>query len=116
MNELIGSIVILVGAVFLLLGGLGIYRMPDSYNRIQAGTKASTLGTFLALVGVGIYHPAWFGKLIILMFFIVLTNPISSHALARAAHAMGVPLVSSTVIDKLQESKDNENEVERDEA
>ena len=114
MNELIGSIIILIGSVFLLLGGLGIYRMPDSFNRIQAGTKASTLGTFLVLVGVGVHHPAWLGKLVLLLFFIVLTNPISSHALARAAHTMGVPLVASTVVDKLQESKENENDVERD--
>ena len=44
MSELIGSVVILLGSIFLLLAGLGVARMPDSYNRIQTGTKATTLG------------------------------------------------------------------------
>ena len=40
MLELIGSLVILVGAVFNLSAGLGMLRMPDAYTRMQAGTKA----------------------------------------------------------------------------
>ena len=59
MSELIGSIVILGGAFFLFSAGLGLLRMPDVFTRIQAGTKASTLGNILILVGLGIYHPDW---------------------------------------------------------
>ncbi|MBU2643443.1 monovalent cation/H(+) antiporter subunit G [bacterium] len=114
MNELLGSIVILFGAIFLFLGSLGTLRMPDSFNRIQAGTKATTMGTLLTLTGVCIYHPAWIGKIVILLLFIVLTNPTSSHALARAAHITGIPLVGSTVIDKLRESRQKENDLEED--
>ena len=40
MAELIGSILILLGAIFLFSAGLGLLRMPDAYTRIQAGTKA----------------------------------------------------------------------------
>ncbi|MCK5169585.1 MAG: monovalent cation/H(+) antiporter subunit G, partial [Bacteroidales bacterium] len=40
--EIIGAILVLSGSVFLFLGALGLVRMPDLYNRIQAGTKAST--------------------------------------------------------------------------
>ena len=47
MIELIGSLFILTGAVFLFSAGLGLLRMPDAYTRIQAGTKASTLGNML---------------------------------------------------------------------
>ena len=50
MAELIGSITILIGAVFLFSAGLGMLRMPDAFTRIQAGTKASTLGNTLVLV------------------------------------------------------------------
>lgn len=101
--EFLGAIIALTGSVFLLLGGLGILRMPDSYNRLQAGTKASTLGTILALVGVAFFHPDWIGKLLILSFFVMLTSPIAAHALARAAHASKVPLSDRTVVDKLAE-------------
>jgi len=101
--ELVGGLIALGGSLFLLLGGLGVLRMPDSYNRLQTGTKASTLGTILALVGIGFLHPDWLGKLLILAFFVMLTSPISAHALARAAHLIKVPLSEKTVVDKLAE-------------
>ena len=41
--ELFGEIITGIGVLFLLLGNFGILRLPDVYNRIQAGTKASTL-------------------------------------------------------------------------
>ena len=105
MTELLGSLVVLGGAVFLFAAGLGVLRMPDSYNRIQAGTKASTLGTILVLVGLGIYHPPWAGKLLVLIFFVLVTNPVSSHALARAAHRRRVRLAKETVVDRLEEAE-----------
>jgi multicomponent Na+:H+ antiporter subunit G len=101
--QVLGALTTVAGSVFLLLGGLGVLRMPDCYNRLQTGTKASTLGTILALVGIGLLHPTWFGKLLILAFFVMLTSPISAHALARAAHASKVPLSEKTVVDKLAE-------------
>ena len=54
MQDLIGSLIILTGSVFLFSAGLGVLRMPDAYNRIQTGTKASTLGTMLVLLGLGL--------------------------------------------------------------
>ena len=102
MNEIIGSLVILVGALFLLLAAIGIVRMPDSYNRIQAGTKATTLGLILVLTGIAIYHPGWTWKLIVLIYFVLLSNPTSSHALARAAHRRGICITDATVIDQLE--------------
>ena len=59
MAELIGSLLVLAGAVFHLSAGLGILRMPDVYTRMQAGTKASTLGNTLVLGGIGFFHPDW---------------------------------------------------------
>lgn len=103
---LAGALVVLAGAVFLVLAAVGVLRMPDPYNRIQAGTKASTLGVVLALLGLGLYEPTWLPKLAIIALFVVITNPLSSHALARAAHAAGVPLASETVGDELARSKE----------
>jgi multicomponent Na+:H+ antiporter subunit G len=107
MGELIGSLFLLGGALFLFSAGLGVLRMPDTYNRIQTGTKATTLGTILILIGLAFLHPAWSLKLIILIFFVMLTNPVSSHALARAAHAIGTAETASTVIDVLDSDADD---------
>ncbi len=101
--ELIGGIIALIGSIFLLLGSIGLLRMPDSYNRIQAGTKASTLGTMLSVVGTWFFAPEWFGKFIILILFVLITNPVSSHVLARAAYHIKIPLTPKTIVDKLKE-------------
>ena len=90
MIELTGSILILIGAVFLFSAGLGMFRMPDTFTRIQAGTKASTLGNMLVLIGLAVLHPDWSLKLVIVIYFVLMTNPISSHAIARAAYAAGM--------------------------
>lgn len=103
MAELIGSIVVLIGAFFLFSAGLGLLRMPDTYTRIQAGTKASTLGNVLVLAGLGVYHPDWAIKLLVVAYFVLMTNPLSSHALSRAAYAIRTPMTPSTVTDALRD-------------
>ena len=100
---LTGEIVAVVGAAFLFLGALGVFRMPDLYNRMQAGTKATTLGTVLTLSGLAIMRPDWLPKILLIALFVLLTNPISSHALARAAHRDGIPLTEGSVRDDLAE-------------
>ena len=101
-SDILGNLLLLTGSLFLFSAGLGVLRMPDTYNRIQTGTKATTLGTILVLIGLAFLHPAWTLKLIILIFFVLLTNPVSSHALARAAHRIGTHETSRTVIDQLE--------------
>ena len=83
--------------------------MPDFYNRIQAGTKASTLGTMLSILGIGLIHLEWSGKIIILIVFVLMTNPVSSHVIARAAHYVKVSLTQKTVVDKLNEEEIKHN-------
>ena len=90
--NLLGDVFLILGALFCFLGALGLLRMPDVYNRIQAGTKAVTLGSLSLLLGVGLRHPEWWPKLLIVAAFILLTNPIGSSTLARAFHKAGVPL------------------------
>ena len=104
---LAGSIVALIGSLFILLGSVGILRMPDLYNRMQTGTKATTLGSILTLSGIALgYGNCGCGlKIIALIIFIVFTNPISSHALARAAHFAGIKLTEKSVEDKLVEDE-----------
>lgn len=114
--ELAGAIIVLLGAVFLFLGALGLLRMPDSFNRIQAGTKASTLGTLLSLAGVILLMPLWWGKLLVLIVFIILTNPVSSHVLARAAYHIKTPLTFKTVVDKYKDETNPEMDNHKTEA
>lgn len=103
--ELVGAIITLLGAFVLLIASIGLIRMPDVYNRLQVGTKASTLGTILSLIGLVFIMPGWSGKLILLIFFIMMTNPVSSHILARAAYFIKIPFTNRTVVDKLKVSE-----------
>lgn len=103
LTDIVGALLLLLGTTFLLLGGLGLVRMPDIYNRIQAGTKATTLGTLLSLVGVAFLHPEWSLKLLLIGVFLLFTNPLSSQVLARAAHRTGVRKSPATVVDQLED-------------
>ena len=100
---MIGTSITAIGVIFLLLGSFGIVRLPDVYNRLQAGTKCTTFGAFFTIIGVGIMEPAWFWKTLIIALFILLTNPISNHALGRASRKSGVPLCDRSVVDKSKE-------------
>jgi multicomponent Na+:H+ antiporter subunit G len=101
--DILGGLLLLSGTSFLLLGGLGLIRMPDVYNRIQAGTKATTLGTLLTLAGAACIRPEWGLKLLLIGVFLIFTNPLSSQVLARAAHRSGAAKSPKTVVDRLAE-------------
>jgi len=96
---LVGQILVLAGSVFLFLGGLGLVRMPDVYNRIQAGTKATTLGAMTVILGTAFLAPAIAPKAVVLILFIALSNPISSSSIARSAYRSGVGLGPYAVRD-----------------
>lgn len=101
--ELFGTVLIGIGTLFLFIGNLGILRLPDVYNRIQAGTKCTTLGAFFIIIGVGIIQPTWFWKVLLIASFVLVTNPISSHAIARASRKSGVSLCDRSVVDKTED-------------
>jgi multicomponent Na+:H+ antiporter subunit G len=104
--DTLGGLLLVAGTAFLLFGGLGLVRMPDIYNRIQAGTKATTLGTLLVLAGAALMHPAWTLKLLLIAFFLLMTNPLSSQVLANAAHRSGAARAGSTHVDHLAEDRE----------
>lgn len=83
--NVIGYIFTTIGGIFLFLGGLGIYRMPDVLNQAQAGTKASTLGIVSLSIGLIFLKPVWGFKLFIIIIFFLSTSPLASHAIARTA-------------------------------
>ena len=102
---IIGGVLLVIGGAFMALGALGLVRMPDLFNRIQAGTKATTLGFLSIIIGLIVLRPEWWSKLALIGAFVLLTNPIGSHAIARAAHGRGEkPLISG--VDRLREDRE----------
>ncbi|MCX7957238.1 MAG: monovalent cation/H(+) antiporter subunit G [Endomicrobia bacterium] len=104
MNEIIGFILIAIGIVADLIGCIGLVRFPDIYTRLQASTKCVTLGTCGIFFGVFvIYGFTSLGlKSLLVVVFVFLTSPVSSHALARAAYKSSVKLCDKSVCDELK--------------
>ena len=88
--ELLADIFLVTGCAFIAIGSLGLLRMPDVYNRLQAGTKAATLGAMALLLGIGLHHPDWWPKLLVIAGFVLFTNPVGSSTIARAARIAGI--------------------------
>ena len=86
----LADLFLLLGAAFSFLGALGLIRMPDVYNRLQAGTKSVTLGALAILVGFGLHHPDWWSNLLVIGVLVLFTSPVSSSAIARAALIAGI--------------------------
>ncbi len=93
----LGYIFILFGMISFLISAIGLVRMPDVYTRMHVGTKSSTMGILLVIVGAICIEPSWAWKLILLAIFILLTNPLSSSVLARATHKDGATLESDAL-------------------
>jgi len=87
--ELVTGFFLVVGAVFLLVGSIGLFRLPDFYMRLHGPTKASTLGigailmasiVFFSFKGSGISI-----KEFLIILFLFLSAPITANMLAKAA-------------------------------
>jgi len=110
MNSIAGLIFVAVGLTFDLLGCLGLVRLPDVYNRLQAATKAVTMGTCSILFGTFLVV-GWTAagiKALLCIIFILLTSPVAAHAISRGAHRAGVRLWEGSVIDRYAEDKEGE--------
>ena len=105
MQQMIGYIVIIIGIGFDVFGCIGLLRLPDVYNRLQATTKCVTLGTCGILFGIFVIKGCCtIGvKAILVAVFLLLTSPVAAHALARGAHKSGVKLWEKSVVDKYEE-------------
>ena len=108
MNETIAQWIIGIGVAFDLLGCIGLVRLPDVYNRLQAATKCVTLGTCMILFGTFL-HGAEAGRwqmgvsALLCAVFILLTSPVGAHAIARGAYRSGVKLWEGSVVDRFGE-------------
>lgn len=106
-NEWIGLVIIGIGVLFDFFGCLGLLRLPDIYNRLQAGTKCVTFGTCGILFGIFLLKgfTALGIKALLGIPFVLLTSPVGAHALARGAHIFGVRLWEKSVVDHYKEDR-----------
>ena len=104
MSEIIIYIVVSLGALFILLAGIGLLRMPDLYLRISVTTKAATLGVGLLLLGTALYFSevSITTRAIAIILFLFLTAPIGAHLIGRASYFIGLPMWKNSVIDELK--------------
>ena len=102
MIDLITAVVWLGGSAFALLAALGVLRMPDVFTRMQASTKASTLGLGCLLVGATLQMGdlGSFIRAAAIGAFVLLTTPVAGHVIARASYYADVPLWKGTVLDE----------------
>ena len=107
MIELVGQALLVIGAVFGIIGAIGVIRMPDVYNRIHAQTIVVVGGAIVALAGACLIEgfSAYTLKAIIIAVFLFVTNPVGSHAIARAAYRSKVKLWKGSIADKRKEAK-----------
>jgi multicomponent Na+:H+ antiporter subunit G len=84
------------GSIFILVGALGLVRLPDFYTRMHAAGVTDTLGAELLLLGMMLQAGLSLVtlKLVLISLFIFFTSPTSTHAVANAARVMGLRPVS----------------------
>ena len=77
----------MVGSASLLLGVIGVWRMPDLFTRLHAASVVDTMAVILILLGLALQAPSAgvLVKLLLILFFILFTTPVAAHALAKSA-------------------------------
>jgi len=118
--HVIADIIVSLGAFFLLVGSIGLIRLPDFYSRAHAQGKADTLGVMLIIFGLllnqltgGAYINSV--KLLIIIAFVGLTNPTGTNALVGAAFRFRLKPWFKDEQGGKAENSDNENENKEEE-
>jgi multicomponent Na+:H+ antiporter subunit G len=85
-------LLVVLGLVTMLLGSIGILRLPDFFTRTHAASKVDTVGIILLLLGFAVYEgfSLTAAKLLLVIAFVAITNPVAIHILGRAALRFGV--------------------------
>lgn len=100
--DVLSWILILGGGFFAVTGGIGVLRLPDVYTRLHASGMTDTMGAGMILAGCMLQSGLGLVtvKLFLVLLFLWLTSPISTHAVARAALHVGIrPVTGSRETD-----------------
>ncbi len=96
---------IVIGIIFAICGVIGLLRMPDAFNRMQASTIISTIVVIFVIAGAIVYAAVFLKntdmiiKLAVLLVFYIITAPISGHAIAKGAYRHGVKMTEKKACD-----------------
>ena len=95
------------GLSFMLIGAWGVVRLPDTYHRLHASSKCSTLGLFGMLAGAVVYIGTADAliKAALTLLFAVVATPVGSHILAKAAHNTRLRQWPHTLSDELADDQ-----------
>lgn len=94
LQEIVAVLLMFGGVFFMLVGSIGINRLPDFYTRAHAAGKVDTLGIMMFLGGM-VVHEGFVlnsAKLLLIIAFVAVTSPVASHALARRAILSGLKI------------------------
>jgi multicomponent Na+:H+ antiporter subunit G len=91
-------VLIVVGSALMLLAGVGVLRLPDTFSRLHAGAKAASLGLACTFAGTAILLPSPSAtvQLTLAAIFQLATAPVAAHVIGRAAYRGGVPMWRGT--------------------
>lgn len=97
MNDIIVMAMSTIGALFILVAAVGIIRMPDFYLRLSVTVKAATFGIGFILGAAALYFREFefTTKVFSILFFLILTAPVSGHIIGRTAYRTGVRIWKS---------------------
>ncbi len=90
--EILSWVFILSGSFFSIVGAVGILRFPDFWSRLHAASISDSAGVILLLLGMAM-QAGWTlitVKLFIILAFLFITGPTSTHAVANAALVSGL--------------------------
>lgn len=102
LRDWVTGLFLVSGAFFLFVASLGVLRLPDVLIRMHALTKAGALGAGLTFVACAV-HFGQVGSVSVsglTVLFLLLTAPVSGHAIGRATYRLGVPLSKATHVDE----------------
>jgi len=105
MTDILIMILSTLGAIFILIASIGIFRMPDFYTRLSITIKAATLGIG-CILGAAAIHFSEFSittKVFAIVFFLFITSPVAAFLIARTAYMTGIKLWNKSVIDELKD-------------
>lgn len=102
--EWLTAVLLLLGASLAMLAAIGVLRFPDTFSRMQASSKASTLGLACLLAGAALQFPDISAviRLASIAAFVMLTAPLSAHVVARVALHRKTPLWERTVLNEYE--------------
>ena len=118
MIDTLTAILWIAGPAFALLAAVGVVRMPDVFTRMQASTKASTLGLGCLLLGAALQlgDVGSFVRVASIGACLLLTTSVAAHVIARASYLADVPLWDGTVLDERRNHSDPERRVDQADA